>query len=229
VNIPAKQLSKVSASTEEFNVTVEAENVKNVTNASKKDNITNLINKNKGKEAKTCVVSIAENENNKAGMNVTIPVTDKANVSSGGNVYVYKYNAKTGKLEEVANSKQKVADDGTVSIAAATGTDYVVSGKKLSGSNITTIKDGISVAVAKKKAKAGKAINVKVSLPDTVSTKTKFGTEKAVITYKSSNSKIASVKNGVITTKKKGTVTITTVIQLASGQKVTKKQKITVK
>ena len=87
----------------------------------------------------------------------------------------------------------------------------------------------ISVSV-KKTAKAGKTLKVTISLPDTVSTKTAFGTEKAVITYKSDNNKIASVsKSGVITTKKSGTVSIKTTIKLASGQIITKEQKITIK
>ena len=161
-------------------------------------------------------------------MNLKVPVKEKAGNSD--NVYVYKYDKKTGKLIEAANSRQKVAEDGTVSIAAAAGTDYVVSAKKLSGKNVETIKDGISVSVSKKTAKTGKKLSVKVSLPDTVSQKAKFGTETATVTYKSSNTKVASVsKNGKITTKKTGTAVITTAIKLSSGQKMTKKQKITVK
>ena len=69
-----------------------------------------------------------------------------------------------------------------------------------------------------------------MSLPETVSTKSKFGTEKAKITYQSKNNKVASISNtGVITAKQKGTVTITATIKLSSGQKVIKKQKITVR
>ena len=161
-------------------------------------------------------------------MNLKVPVKDKT--GSSKNVYVYKYDKKTGKLVETANSKQKVSEDGTVSIAALEGTDYVVSAKKLSGKKVETIKDGISVSVSKKTAKTGKEISVKVSLPETVSRKDKFGTEKAKITYKSNDKKVASVsKNGKVTTKKKGTTVITTTIKLSSGQKVVKKKKIVVK
>ena len=227
VTIPAKQLAKISDRVEELNITVAVEKVANVADTSKKDDITKLVTKSKGKKAKTCVVEVAENADVKAGMNLKVPVKEKAGNSD--NVYVYKYDKKTGKLIEAANSRQKVAEDGTVSIAAAAGTDYVVSAKKLSGKNVETIKDGISVSVSKKTAKTGKKLSVKVSLPDTVSQKAKFGTETATVTYKS-NTKVASVsKNGKITTKKTGTAVITTAIKLSSGQKMTKKQKITVK
>ncbi len=228
VTIPAKQLAKISGNVEELNITIAVEKAADVSDASKKDTITNLVTKSKGKTAKTCVVGIAENANVTAGMNVKVPVKETAGNSS--QVYIYKYDKKSGKLVEVANSKQKVASDGTVSIAAKEGTDYVVSAKKLSGKNVETIKDGISVSVSKKSVKAGKAVSAKVSLPETVSKKAKFGTEKATIAYKSSNSKVASVsKNGKIKAKKKGTVVITVTVKLSSGQKVTEKRKIKIK
>ncbi len=176
------------------------------------------------------MVSLATNKEVKAGMNVTIPVTEKTSIAKGSKVYVYRYNAKTGKLIETANCKKTVSGNGTVTIAATSGKDYVISAKKLSGNKVETIKDAISVSVSKKTAKAGKELKMKVSFPNTVSTKLKFGAEKATITYKSSDSKIASVsKAGVITTKRSGTVTIKTTIKLASGQKIVKEQKITIK
>jgi len=230
VVIPAKQLAKIDSSVEEINVTINAERVTNVVKNSVKNAVTKVLNKNKGKEDKTCVVSVASNEASNAGMKLTIPVTEKTTIAKGSNVYVYKYDAKTGKLVETANCRKTVSKDGSVVVAATSGMDYVISAKKLSGKNVETIKDGISVSMSKKTAKAGKTVNVKVSLPDTVSTKSAFGTEKATITYKSSDSKIASVsKSGVVTTKKSGTVSIKTTVKLASGQKVIKEQKITVK
>ncbi len=230
VTIPAKQLAKIDSAIQEINVEIVAEPVTNVSDASKKNAITKIVNKNKGKGKKTCVVSLATNKEVKAGMNVTIPVTEKISIAKGSKVYVYRYNAKTGKLIETANCKKTVSGNGTVTIAATSGKDYVISAKKLSGNKVETIKDAISVSVSKKTAKAGKELKMKVSFPNTVSTKLKFGAEKATITYKSSDSKIASVsKAGVITTKRSGTVTIKTTIKLASGQKIVKEQKITIK
>ena len=39
-------------------------------------------------------------------MKITIPVTKKTTISAYDKVYIYKYNEKTGKLEETANCKQ---------------------------------------------------------------------------------------------------------------------------
>lgn len=230
VTIPVKQIAKIDPSVEEVNINVVAEPVADVADNSKKAAITKIISQNSGKEEKTHVVSLASNENVNIGMKVTVPISNKTTISAGSKVYVYKYDAKTGKLIETANCRQTVSMNGSVTIAAVSGTDYVVSAKKLNGKKVETIKGSISVSISKRTAKAGKILKVKISLPDTVSTKSKFGAEKAVITYKSSNKKIASVsKKGSITTKKKGTVTITTTVKLASGQKVTKKQKLIVK
>lgn len=230
VTIPAKQLAKISSDVEEINVTVSAENVVNVADNAKKNTITNIVTKNEGKKKKTCVVSVAESGKTDAGMKVMVPVSNKTTITGGSNVYVYRYDAKTGKLIETANSRQKVAADGSVVIAAKGGNDYVVSAKKLEGNQVETIRGNISVSVAKNEVKTGKKVKVSVSLPDTVSTKKEFGTEKAVITYKTDDSKVASVSaNGNITAKKKGTAVITTTVKLSSGQKVVKKQKITVK
>ncbi len=186
--------------------------------------------KNRGKKKKTCVISLASNENINTGMKVTVPITEKTTITQGSKVYIYKYDIKTKKLIETANHKQTVKKDGSIVIAATSGTDYIVSVKKLKGNQIQTMEDGISVLINKKKVKVGKKLKINILLPDTISTKNTFGTEKATIVYKSSDNKIVSVsKNGMITAKKKGEVMITITIKLASGQKIIKKQKITVK
>lgn len=230
VTIPVKQLKKVDDSVKEVNITITADQVETVADDSIKNNVIKVLDKNKGKKQKTCVVSVASNENMNAGMKVTVPVTEKTAISKGSNVYIYRYDAKTGKLIETANCKQTVSQDGSVSIAALSGIDYVVSAKKLQGTWVETIADNIFVSVSKKTTKRKKTCKIKVVLPDTVSTKAAFGKEKAAITYRSNKNKIASVsKTGVILGKKKGTAVITTTVKLASGQKVVKKQKITVK
>ena len=93
-----------------------------------------------------------------------------------------RYNFQTGKLEETANCKQTVSADGSVKVAA-TGMAYIISAKKLSGNKVETIKERISVRLQKNVVKAGKKVSIKLSLPDVVSKKKKFGTEKATITY----------------------------------------------
>lgn len=230
VKIPAKQLEKIDSSVEEINIMIKTENAANITNNTIKNAVDKILMKNKGKKKKTCVISLASNENINTGMKVTVPITEKTTITQGSKVYIYKYDIKTKKLIETANHKQTVKKDGSIVIAATLGTDYIVSVKKLKGNQIETMEDGISVSVSKEKIKVGKKLKVNILLPDTISTKNTFGTEKAVIVYKSSDNKIVSVsKNGMITAKKKGEVLITITIKLASGQKIIKKQKITVK
>lgn len=230
VKIPAKQLEKIDSSVEEINIMIKTENAANITNNTIKNAVDKILMKNKGKKKKTCVISLASNENINTGMKVIVPITEKTTITQGSKVYIYKYDIKTKKLIETANHKQTVKKDGSIVIAATLGTDYIVSIKKLKGNQIETMEDGISVSVSKEKIKVGKKLKVNILLPDTISTKNTFGTEKAVIVYKSSDNKIVSVsKNGMITAKKKGEVLITITIKLASGQKIIKKQKITVK
>ncbi len=230
VKIPAKQLEKIDSSVEEINIMIKTENAVNITNNTIKNAVDKILMKNRGKKKKTCVISLASNENINTGMKVTVPITEKTTITQGSKVYIYKYDIKTKKLIETANHKQTVKKDGSIVIAATSGTDYIVSVKKLKGNQIQTMEDGISVLINKKKVKVGKKLKINILLPDTISTKNTFGTEKATIVYKSSDNKIVSVsKNGMITAKKKGEVMITITIKLASGQKIIKKQKITVK
>ncbi len=118
----------------------------------------------------------------------------------------------------------------------SSGTDYVVSSKKLSGNKVKTIKSQISASVAKSKIKTGKSTKIKVSLPSVLkkvknfSSSSTFGKEQAKITYKSSNKKIAVVtEEGKVKVKKAGKVTITTIITMESGQTKKIKNTITVK
>ena len=228
VSIPVKQLNKLSDA-KEVNITIDTNTVKNIEDSVQRNDITKAVTSSQAKKKKICVISVAVNENQDMGMKITIPVTKKTTISAYDKVYIYKYNVKTGKLEETANCKQTVSADGSVKVAAIEGIDYIISAKKLSGNKVETIKDRISVRLQKKVVKAGKKVSIKVSLPDVVSKKKKFGTEKATITYKP-NSNIATVsKSGIITAKEKGTVVITTVIKLSSGQKIIKKKKLVIK
>lgn len=69
----------------------------------------------------------------------------------------------------------------------------------------------------------GKTKSVKLIFPE------ELDTEGVTVTYKSSNSKIASVsKNGKLTAKKKGTVKITTVFKDGYGNKMTFVSKVVV-
>lgn len=156
--------------------------------------------------------------------------TNNVDLKAGNTVYLYKYNNSTKKFEEMAYTKQVVAKDGTINISGYSGMKYIVSSKKLSGKSVTTIKQGINLNAKKNTVKKGKKLSLKLTLPDTVSIKKEFGTEKATVTYKSKKPAVATVsKNGVIKAKGKGKVTVKAVIKLSSGRKITKKKQFTVK
>jgi len=232
VTIPAKQLSKINNSVETVSITISVNSQKDKVNHFDTSTELKTALTNSGSKAnKTCVISTAKNKTlDNVGIKLQVDVTKAANVKAGNQVYLYKYNAETGKLEEIANSKQTVASDGTVSIEGYSGTDYVVSAKKLTGNSVITIKDSIRLNMKKTSIKQGKKLTTVLKLPNMVSTKNKFGTEKATVVYKSKNPKIASIsKKGVITAKKKGKAAITAIVKLESGQKISKTKKIIIK
>ncbi len=233
--IPAKQLQKIDNSVETLTLALKVvaqQKLKDTNNT--EGTIKTKLTKSGSNAGKAYVISTVENTKLKnVGIKFKIDVVNNAenvDIKAGNTVYIYKYNTSTKKFEEMAYSKQVVAADGTVDISGYSGMNYIVSAKKLSGNSVTTIKQGIKVKVKKNTIKKGKNLSLKLTLPDTISTKSKFGTEKATITYKSNHPKIASVsKNGVIKAKKAGKATITTTIKLSSGQKITKTKKIVVK
>ncbi|MFG6395189.1 MAG: Ig-like domain-containing protein [Lachnospiraceae bacterium] len=116
------------------------------------------------------------------------------------------------------------------------GQDYVVTNKKLSGNNVTTLIGGSKVSFNKTSVKKGSSIKANVKLSSGLVAKPKFksdvpyGKQAAVVTYKSSSSKIATVsKNGKVKAKSKGKAVITVKIKLADGKTKTVKKTITVK
>ncbi len=240
VIIPAKQLKKISDTTKPIDIMCKTIAATNLSEYSAKrqlaTDLSQALSASGGKQEKTYVLSMAENPNLKAGMKIIANVDKNTTIAANQIVYVYKYNKNTGKFVEVANSKQKVSADGKVLIDTKSGTDYVVSSKKLSGNKVKTIKSQISASVAKSKIKTGKSTKIKVSLPSVLkkvknfSSSSTFGKEQAKITYKSSNKKIAVVtEEGKVKVKKAGKVTITTIITMESGQTKKIKNTITVK
>jgi len=180
------------------------------------------------------VVSIADNDTN-GGIKASTPVLCKS-VSVGSSVYVYYYNKKTGKLEEIANNKRIVLNNGMTEIEGYSGKDYVVTNKELSGKNVITLLGKLKVSVKKAKVKKGKSTKIKVTLPQELVKKSSleknagYGKQAAVITYKSSDKKVVKVsKNGTIRAKSKGKAIVSVKIKLAGGKVKTVKKKVTVK
>ena len=159
-------------------------------------------------------------------------------LKAGTKAYLYTLSKTSNKLLCVANSIYHVDNDGYVTIQVNHGDDYVLLPKAASSKEKTSVLDQVkipkraSLSVLQKK-------RLSISLPVTlhqVSSLRKFDSNSyrasygAVISYKSSNKKIATVSGtGTITAKKAGTVTITTTIKLSNGASKTYKTKFKIK
>lgn len=116
------------------------------------------------------------------------------------------------------------------------GGEYVILANRPSNKVTTTLKQQIKVT-PKVEIKVKQATAVKVSLPATMEKVAKLSDQasssaigKVVVSYKSSNNKVATVsKSGKVTAKKAGTVTITTTIKLYTGSTMVCKTKVVVK
>lgn len=197
--------------------------------------------------------ALKKDKNNSKGVVIrlsqkgTLPTTARVKVYVGQQqglknnktAYVYYLNSKTGMFEQLPTTSAKMVN-GYITIRAVKGGDYVVLPKKANSKAVTTLAKQIKVS-AKTTVKAKKTTTVKVTLPVTMKKLTSISTSAcrkylpsgvlgAKVSYKSSNKKIATVnKNGTVTGKKKGKVTITTTIQLSNRSKVTIKKTIRVK
>ena len=181
------------------------------------------------------VVAVSSKKTITSAVEVTASVPD---ATVGQKVYIYKLNATTKKLEIIVGGfSNRVSEDGIVTFDVLEKGTYVVLTTKAPTSQVTTLINQISIKPSKSKVSIGNTSSMKVDLPvylqkvSNLSAPTKsdaIGNVK--ITYKSSDSKIASVnKNGMITAKKPGSITVTATIQLYNGTKKTIKTKITVK
>ncbi len=230
ITIPSSELAKMNS---DIDITIDSRLVSNA-NKDMQEKLAKILSANKVKTNNAYVVSIADN-NTKGGIKVSSPVLCKS-VAAGGNVYVYHYNKSTGKLEEIANNKRIVLNNGMIGIEGYSGEDYVVTDKELSGKNIVTLLGMSKVSINKAKIKKGSSTKIKVKLPQALVIKpglkknVGYGKQSVVITYKSSGNKVAKVsKDGTIKAKGKGKAVISVKIKLAYGKVKTVKKKITVK
>lgn len=169
--------------------------------------------------------------------------SDKSNGFRLNNkVYIYYYNETTGKLETLPySSNYKIDKEGYISIKLLHCSDYVVLPNKAQKGSYTSLRDQITVNVENNILYTNKSKNkttmIKVSLPDTLEVVESFsdktsgnGVGNVTITYKSSDSSVATVnRSGKVTSKKKGVAIITTTITLYSGKTRVLKTKITIK
>ncbi len=230
VTIPQSELKKMKS---DIDITVKTKKVPDA-DSSIKENIENILSANGVKTGNSYIVSVAGN-NTKGGIKVSSPVLAPS-VKTGDSVYVYCYNNKTGKLEEIANSKRVVLDDGMAGIECYPGNNYVVTDKELSGKNVVTLTGSTKVSVKKASVKKGSSTKVDVKLPSQLVVKASlkksvpYGKQAAVVTFKSSDNSIAKVsKDGTVKAKGKGKAVITVKVKLADGKTKTFKKKVTIK
>ena len=120
-------------------------------------------------------------------------------------------------------------------IEGYSGNDYVVTNKGLSGKNVVTLLGQSKVKFNKASVKKGGNIKINTTLPEELKAETSlknkvpYAKQAAVVTYKSSNTKVAEVsKNGTVNATGKGKATITVNIKLADGKVKTVKKEVTV-
>lgn len=168
-------------------------------------------------------VAITANVTDKEG-NIRYTVTaDAKDLTAGKKLSVVVVDKKTGAYKLVNAKTYTVGKDGTLHVNLAAGSDY----RMLSAAEIKNVEKAVLKTVAVKKTtasiKAGK--NTKIQL----SSKLDLDNVKK-ITYTSGKKSVAAVdKNGKITAKKKGTVTIKAKVTLKNGKIKTVSMKIKVK
>lgn len=206
-----------------------------------KSKVQSILSANGIKEEDTYTVSIdtvsiaGDKTKTGTGIKVTTPVLFTS-VKPGNSVYIYHYNNSTGRLEEIANSRKNITGSGTAAFEGYIGRDYVVTSKELKGKNVVTLLGGSDISFNKLAVKKGSSIKINTSLATGLVEKTglkaavPYGSQAAVIKYKSSDSKVAGVsKDGVVKAKSKGKAVITVQVKLAGGKVKTVSKNITVK
>lgn len=123
MTIPQRSIKKMKGNTD---ITVNAGKITGMDKNSQKK-VKKILSSNGIKASNAYVVSISEN-NIKNDIKVTVPVLIPS-AKAGSIVYVYRYNSKSGKLEEIANNRKTISKGKTISIEGYSGNDYVITNK----------------------------------------------------------------------------------------------------
>lgn len=218
----------VSGEKTEVTVTVTKDTTGKVTEASAKVTGTraeisaDMVNKIV-EAAGTDHVAITANVTDKEGNTRYTVTADTKDLTAGKKLGVVIVDQKTGAYKLVNAKTYTVGEDGTLKIKLSAGSDY----RMLSTSEMKNVEKAIlkTVSVDKKSASVKTGKKTKIQL----SSKLDLGNVKK-ITYTSGKKSVAAVdKNGKITAKKKGTVTIKATVTLKSGKTKTVSMKIKVK
>lgn len=157
------------------------------------------------------------------GKTVCKVTVNAADLKAGKQMKVLKINSKTGELSLVNKSTYKVDKNGNLAMNDLKKASYMVLTKSEADAFSKQVLNTVKVATAKKSVTAGK--NTKISLDKKLDMN-----NVAKITYSTSKKSVATVnKNGTITTKKAGKVTVNAKVTLKNGKTKTVKMTITVK
>ncbi|WP_167958173.1 bacterial Ig-like domain-containing protein [Anaerosporobacter faecicola] len=210
-----------------------------VNDSESKKEIDTLVYKDKN-NTNGYVVTAKETDQLPSGTVLKINVKSQLGYKAGTKLYVYHYNEETGKLESMVKVKYTVEADGCISMNTKYADQLVILEKQADSSVKTTLLGQIKGSTKKQTVKKGKTIYVAPTLPEIIVAVPNYSakytslygeeTMLAMVTYRSSNSSVASVnKNGKVVAKKKGKATITVTVKLENGKSKTFKKTITVK
>lgn len=158
--------------------------------------------------------------NGKTVCKLTVNAED---LKAGNQMKVLKIDSKTGKMSLVNKSTYKVDKDGNIAMDDLKKASYMVLTKSEADAFSKAVLKTVKVETAKKNVTEGK--KTKITLDDGLDMN-----NVAKITYKTSKKSVATVnKNGTITAKKAGKVTVKATVTLKNGKTKTVKMTITVK
>lgn len=225
ITIPADRLEKMKESVD-LQMSVKGADKLGTENKALASMLTKVLKSSNGKMENTMTAFVTDQV---PGMTLSYNVTEETGIKPGGSAYLYRFNKKTNKLEEVANNKKTVAKDGSITTRTLAGGAFVVSAVKLEGTEIIKLTDKVKVQPSAPSVAVGKKITMKATLPDDlvkVDSFTKnedpFGQEEAKITYLVSDKKIATVsKDGTLTAKAAGKIKVTAIVLLENKEKKT--------
>lgn len=166
-----------------------------------------------------------------AQASIRIYVGDLEGIKPGDRIFLYHYNEYGNTLETLPySSKYRVDSEGYITIKILHCSDYVICKKPVSGKVMSSLREQISITPEKETLYRDKAkentVTIQLHLPLTLELvknledKT-YGSAVGyvVVSYLSSNDKVATVsEDGLVTAKGAGKAVITTVITLYSGK-----------
>jgi arabinan endo-1,5-alpha-L-arabinosidase len=184
--------------------------------------------------SKTTTLTLGDEGTLSLPVSVSIFAKDVLSAKTNSKVYVYKKNAKTGKLEEVPNNVKKVSDAGYITMSTLVSGEFVVS--SIEKTDIVNLVDKVTLATTKNTVSKGSTLSLKAVLPIDLALVSKFtssdpyGMEEAKVTYSVSNKSIATItSNGKLVAKKVGKVKVKITILLENQEKRVIEKSITVK